>query len=364
LRALWLVFLPAVLYQCLAIFASLRQFSRRKPAAWTAGVSVLKPLRGLDPNTVEAFVSQVEQKHPQFEVLFAARDEHDPAAAEVARLQSRYPQAPAHFFAGGPDMLNRKVGLLAELTKHARYPLRVVNDSDIKVDSDYLSEVTAPLADPNVGVVTCLYRVKAHNLQAAWEALGIMTDFMPSTMVAQLIGVREFGLGSTLAFRAEDLEKAGGFESFAEYIADDYQLARNITGLGKRVVLSTYVVETTLGEATWVGVWRHQLRWARTIRLSKGGGYLGLPITQAGLWIVAAWLSGALPVAVLLAALRMLSALAAGGLVLKSPLAATFCWLTPLWDLYSFAIWFASYCGRTVRWRDRTLTIGPKGRIL
>lgn len=361
MRALWLLFLPAVLYQCLAIFASLRQLARRKPPAWTQPVSVLKPLRGLDPNTAEAFASQIEQTHPQFEVLFASREPDDPAALAVHQLS---PQTLVQIYSGGPSTLNRKVGLLIELSRHARYPLRVVNDSDIKVTPHYLAEVTAPLADPNVGVVTCLYRVKAHNWQAAWEALGIMTDFMPSTMVAQLIGVREFGLGSTLAFRAEDLEKAGGFQSIADYIADDYQLAKSITTLGKRVVLSTYVVETTLGDATWLGVWRHQLRWARTIRLSKGAGYLGLPITQAGLWAAAAWAIGAGQVAALLVLLRIVSAFVAGGIVLKSSLAAGFCWLAPLWDMYSFAVWCASYCGRTVRWRDRMLTIGPKGRIL
>ena len=249
MHAQWLYFLPAIVYQCLAIFASWRQWRKPKWPAGTEAVSVLKPLRGLDPNTAEAFASQVEQTHPQFEVLFAAREADDPAAREVARLQTKYPDAPVQFFSGGPPALNRKVGLLMELSRHARYPLRVVNDSDIRVGQDYLTQVTAPLADPDVGVVTCLYRVKAHNLPAAWEALGIMTDFMPSTMVAQLIGVREFGLGSTLAFRAEDLEKAGGFAGFADYIADDYQLAKSITGLGKRVLLSSYVVETTIGEA-------------------------------------------------------------------------------------------------------------------
>jgi ceramide glucosyltransferase len=364
LRALWLVFLPAILYQCLAVFASLRQWARRKPLPSSQPVSVLKPLRGLDPNTREAFVSQVEQRHPQFEVLFASREPDDPAALEVDRLRSVSPHAPFRLYSGGPETLNRKVGLLIELSRHAKHPLRVVNDSDIKVDPDYLAQVTAPLADPTVGVVTCLYRVKAHNLPAAWEALGIMTDFMPSTMVAQSIGVREFGLGSTLVFRAADLEQAGGFEGFADFIADDYQLAKSITALGKRVVLSTYVVETTLGDASWIGVWRHQLRWARTIRLSKGAGYLGLPITQAGLWAALALFLNAAPVALVLVTLRIISALSAGGLVLKSRLALSLCWLAPLWDLYSFLVWFASYCGRTVRWRDRMLTIGPKGRIL
>jgi ceramide glucosyltransferase len=364
LRLLWLVCLPAIFYQGLAIFASLRQFFRRQATPWTQPVSVLKPLRGLDPNTTEAFLSQIEQQHPQFEVLFGASDPLDPAALEVTRLASARPGAPIALFTIPRDAPNRKVGLLLELSRQARYPLRVVNDSDIKVDARYLATVTAPLADPQVGVVTCLYRLKAQNLAAAWEALGIMTDFMPSTMVAQIVGVREFGLGSTLAFRAADLEQAGGFAALADFIADDYQLAKQITSLGKRVVLSTYVVETTLGDATWRGVWRHQLRWARTIRLSKGAAYLGLPIAQAGLWAAVALLCDAPDVAALLGALRLLSALLAGGLVLKSRLAAALCWLAPLWDLYSFAIWLTSYFGRTVRWRDRELTIGPNGRIL
>jgi len=369
LRAYWLVFLPAAAYQCLAIVAALRHLWGSPPAeqpAPTSAVSVLKPLRGLDPNTREAFVSQFTQAYPQFEILFGARDAADPAADEVRRLQQEFPQAPLRLIIGGEDTPNAKVGILAGLARHARYPLRVVNDSDIKVGPDYLSRVTAPLRDPGIGVVTCLYRVKAHNLPAAWEALGIMTDFMPSTLVAQLIGVREFGLGSTLAFRAADLEQVGGFASLAAYLADDYQLAKRITALGKRALLSTYVVETSLGDATWKGIWLHQLRWARTIRLTKGAGHLGLPITHAGLWAAIALAGGPasfLPAIVLLS-LRILSAFLSGAFVLRSSLAACFCWLSPVWDLYSFSIWIASYAGKTVRWRDRTLQVNPDGRII
>jgi ceramide glucosyltransferase len=186
---------------------------------------------------------------------------------------------------------------------------------------------------------------------------------MPSTLVAQMLGVREFGFGSTLAFRAADLASAGGFAAIADYLADDYQLAKRITALGKRALLSTYTVETSLGEATWRGVWEHQLRWARTIRVSKRAGYAGLPLTQAGVWAALALVLGAWPASVCLVVLRSLSALLTGGFVLRSRLAATLFWLLPVWDLYAFCVWLASYAGRTVRWRDRVLSIGRDGRI-
>ena len=360
----WLIFLPAALYQCLAILSALLHL--RKPIASSQTqqpVSVLKPLRGLDPNTYPAFVSQIRQDYSEYEVLFGTDRENDPTVHEVRRLQREFPDAPIRLVIGSVPALNGKVGILEELARHARHPVWVVNDSDIKVDRRYLSTVAAPLSNPEIGIVTCLYRVKAHNLPAAWEALGIMTDFMPSTLVAQFLGVREFGLGSTLAFRAADLKRAGGFNSLASYLADDYQLAKRITGLGMRAVLSRYIVETSLDGATWAGIWRHQLRWARTIRLSKGAGYAGLPLTHAGLWIAIAALSGAWPPALVLAGLRIASA-ALSAVVLRSGPAAGFCILAPFWDLYSFAVWIASYMGRTVHWRDRVLTIGPDGRIV
>ncbi len=361
----WYFFLPAALYQFLAILAAVLHFRKRdlETGSFAPPVSVLKPLRGTDPNTYQAFLSQIEQRYPTFEILFGARDRNDPAAEQVRRLQIAFPSAPVQLIIGGDAAPNGKVGVLMELARHARYPVWVVNDSDIKVGPEYLSRVVAPLADSSIGVVTCPYRAKPHNISAGWEALGIAAGFIPSTLVAQLLGVREFGLGSTLAFRAADLERAGGFGAIAGYIADDYQLAKGIAALGKRALLSSYTVETTLGDATWTGVWRHQLRWARTIRVSKGGGYAGLPITHAGLWAAIALLCGLWPLAVILSAIRIAAAALTAGLVLRSAFAAAFCWLAPLWDLYSFAIWLASYSGRRVHWRDQILEIDRQGRI-
>jgi ceramide glucosyltransferase len=203
----------------------------------------------------------------------------------------------------------------------------------------------------------------AHTAPAGWESLGITTDFMPSTFVAQILGVREFGLGSTLAFRAADLEQAGGFAAIGRYLADDYQLAKRVTSLGRRALLSPYVVETSLGEDSWAGVWHHQVRWARTIRASKGIGYAGLPITHAGLWAAAAVCSGAFGPAFALIGLRMFSAILFSHFILRHRMASFLFWMAPVWDLYAFAVWGTSYFGRTVRWRDKTMEIDREGRI-
>ena len=363
----WAIFLPSAAYQLLAIGSELVHLAKRSQTSTapspTTPVSVLKPLKGLDPNTYPAFVSQIQQNYPAFEVIFGASDHDDPALLQVKKLQLQFPDAPIRIVTGGPRTPNAKVGLLWELSRHARYPLRVVNDSDIKVGVDYLARVTAPLADARIGVVTCPYRVAAHNRPATWEAIGIATDFMPSALVAQTLGVREFGFGSTLAYRAADFEAVGGFAAISDFIADDYQLAKRISGTGKRALLSTYTVETSLGDASWSGVWRHQQRWARTIRVSKGGGYAGLPITHAGAWALLALCLGAWQVAVWLIALRIVSALLSTALVLRSTRAAAFCWLAPLWDLYSLAVWAASYAGNKIRWRDRWFEIDSQGRI-
>ncbi|MBV8070226.1 MAG: glycosyltransferase [Acidobacteriaceae bacterium] len=365
MRLFWLIFAPAIAYQLLAIVAGLRHLTRwatYRPSNFRPGVSVLKPVRGMDPNIREAFASQIAQQYPEFEILFGVRDESDPAAAEIHRLRAAHPEAPVRLITGADAAANGKVGVLMRLSEHARYPVWVVNDSDIKVTPEYLTQVVSPLEHSSIGVVTCPYRAMAHTAPAAWESLGIATDFIPSALVAQLLGVREFGFGSTLAFRAADLVRAGGFRSVAAYIADDYQLAKRLTSLGKRALLSTYTVETSLGQDSWSGVWMHQLRWARTIRASKPGGHAGLPIAHAGVWLLLALTMGAWVPAAVLAATRMLAAFIASAFVTRSRMAA-FCWLAPAWDLYSFAVWAASYAGWEVRWRDSIMVLDAQGRI-
>ncbi len=359
------VAVAAAVYQLLALAAGLRQCAlREKPAREFPPVSILKPVRGLDPHFYESIRSHALIDYPCFEVVFGASDPADPAIAEIERLQAEYPEAAIRLVDITTDKPNRKVGVLADLAAAARYPVLVVNDSDIEVPRDYLERIVAPLEDETVGMVTCLYRARADSWPGRLEAIGIATDFAPSVLVAPLVGVTEFALGSTMAFRASDLERIGGFESVADYIADDYHLSRQIRALGRTVVISKCVVATSVPETGWANVWRHQLRWARTIRMSRRGGYAGLPISNATLWAVALTAAGLWRPSLALFGLRLAAGLVTAVAVLGDRRALIDAFLIPLRDLAGVALWVGGLFGSTVVWRDARLRLDRDGRII
>jgi ceramide glucosyltransferase len=182
-------------------------------------------------------------------------------------------------------------------------------------------------------------------------------------LVARLLGVAEFALGSTMVFRAEALRRIGGFEAIANYIADDYQLGLRITALGYRIEFAPVIVETDLGGESWLQTWRHQLRWSRTIRVSRPAGYFGYVITHATLWSIVALAAGQWWAAAIATGLRLIAGIWIGARILRDPEVLLNCWMIPLRDLFGFAVWAAGLAGHTVQWRDRTLTLRPDGRI-
>jgi len=325
--------------------------------------SILKPVHGRDPRFYEAIFSHAAQDYSEFEILFGVSDPRDPALEDIARLKREFPERRIEVVVVETDAPNAKVGVLAELAKRARYPLLLVNDSDIVAPPGYLRAVTAPLGDSKVGLVTCLYRGLADSWAARSEALGISTEFAPSVLVARLLGQAEFALGSTMVFRAETLRQVGGFEAIADYLADDYQLGRRISRLGYHIEFAPVVVETDLGGESWGQTWRHQLRWARTIRVSRPAGYFGYVVTHATLWALVALAAGQWWAAALALGLRVVAGVVVGVGVLKDRRAAKDFWLMPLRDLFGFAVWLAGLFGHTVQWRDRELRLHPDGRI-
>ena len=349
-------------YYALCLWSALkflREPQADKSVRPTKAVSILKPLRGTDPEMYESFRSHCVQDHEDYEIIFGVSDANDPAIQLVDQLKAEFPQSAIRLVLC-PEKLgnNIKVSNLAQMVRQSYREYLIVNDSDIRVEPDYLRRVLAPLNDVKIGLVTCLYRGVANStLGSRLESLGISSDFCAGVLVAENIehGIR-FGLGSTLAFRRRDLQAIGGFEALVDYLADDYQLGSRIAALGLKVKLSDDVVETFLPRYSLRAFLDHQLRWARTVRDSRFWGYVGLGLTFGLPWaaltlILARGTAWAWALFTLTAAMRVSVTLVVGKSVLRDrQVARLLAWL-PLRDLLALLVWIASFAGHKIVWR-------------
>lgn len=335
-------------------------------------VSILKPLKGMDPQIYESFRSHCDQDYPEeYEIIFGVSEPDDPAVAIVRRLQQEFPQKRIELIVCSERLgVNVKVSNLVQMLRSARYDTLLVNDSDIRVDPSYLRRVVTRLNDPGIGMVTCLYRgIATATLGSCLEALGISTDFAPGVLVARSMegGVR-FGLGSTLVFRRRELQAIGGFEALLDYLADDYELGKRIHDLGRRVELSETVVETFLPAYSLTNFFQHQLRWGRAIRDSRRGGYIGLLFTFGLPWSLLAAIANyreiwAWVLLAVVAILRAVVALVVGGRVLGDQQVLGWLFILPLRDLLAVLVWIASFGGNTINWRGDAFTL-KNGRLV
>jgi len=350
------------------------------PPRRTPGVSILKSLRGVDPFMIDAFRSHCRQSYAgEFEILFGVSSLADPAVGAVEQLKQEFPELALRLIEC-PERLgtNGKVSTLVQLAKHARFDFVLINDSDITVSPRYLERVMACFApEPEghrkklapVGLVTALYRGRAHGtLASRFEALGISTDFQAAVLLARVVeGGLHYGLGSTLAVSREALEKAGGLLALVDLLADDYEMGARVDRAGYRVVLSAEVVETAIPAYDWRGFFDHQLRWFRTVRDARPGGYVGLIFTHglswalvnvlaSGMSLLSLWLLG------LSFFLRLSMAMTAGAEVLSDHQVLPNLWLLPLRDVVAMGVWVAGFAGNTVVWRGERFQL-KKGKL-
>lgn len=331
---------------------------RQQAPDFTPPVSILKPLKGTDPDIYESFRSHCLQDYPDYELIFGVSDPDDPAVELVRRLQQEFPQRTIQLIVC-PKVLgtNMKVSNLVQMLPHARFDHLIVNDSDIKVEPDYLRRVIAPFADEHVGMVTCLYRgIAGKTLGSRLESIGISTDFSAGVLAARVLEGIHFALGSTLAFPRRALNAIGGFEPLVDYLADDFELGARISAAGFEVRLSDIVVDHHLPDYSLDSFLQHQLRWARSTRDSRRWGYTGVVLTFGVPWALLAvllawgqaWAWGVLGLAL---ALRIAMAIEVGSRVLRDPQVRREIYLVPVRDIAALLVWIASYAGHTVSWR-------------
>lgn len=365
-----------IVYFLVAIVAARLFLSARraKQAEFAPSVSILKSLKGLDPGMLDAFRSHCRQDYAgEFELLFGVSSLEEPAVEAVRQLQSEFPDRGIRLIEC-PDRLgsNGKVSTLVQMVPQARHEFLLVNDSDITVTPHYLSRVMAHFApakkssesQKRVGLVTALYRGRAHGtLGSRLEALAIATDFMPSILVARMLeGGLRYGLGSTLAVSREALASIGGFEALVDRLADDYELGERIYQAGYRIALSADAVETSVPAYDWSGFCDHQLRWLRTVRDARPGGYAGLVFAQGfTLALLNVIASGLSPLSLWLLALsffvRISLAMTVGAEVLGDHQVLPLLVLLPVRDVIASALWLWGFASNTIVWRGERFEV-------
>ncbi|MBU66685.1 MAG: Fe-S oxidoreductase [Cupriavidus sp.] len=356
MSAVWTATVGQLLVEAATVYAIVAASVSRhplKPSALPrhyAPISVLKPLCGAEPHLYENLATLCRQRHACFQLVFGVCAADDPAIGVVHRLQAEFPDCDIALVVDGRvHGRNPKVSNLINLYRAARHEHLVIADSDIAVPPDYLQRLAGALSDPHVGVVTCLYRGRA--VDSVWSRLGaafIDDWFAPSVRVAHAGGSRRFGFGATIALRRDTLNAIGGFHALANRLADDFWLGELTRQCGWQTVLSEVVVDTDVTETSLPALWRHELRWLRTIRSLSAPGFYFMFITFTWPMLLLGCLLAPLPVVFVIALAGVLARCALAGRAGRALMA-------PLRDTLLLVEWAAALGNGHVHWRGHVM---------
>ena len=343
--------------------------------SFAPAITLLKPLKGGDATTVESLQSWFNQHYPgQIQILFGVADASDPVCKIVRELIEKNPGRDAQLVvcAESPGA-NGKVSTLIQLERLVKHPLILVSDADVRVPPDFLANVVAPLRDPKTGLVNCFYRLANPATTAMrCEAVAVNADFWSQVLQSTNLKPLDFALGAAMLTRRKLLEEIGGFAALVNCLADDYQLGHRIAQRGHRIALCPVVVECWDAPMNWCDVWKHQLRWARTIRVCQPVPYFFSILSNATLWPLL-WLIASLVWSKTLCA----PLIAVGCLLIRIVLAQNLQrrfmqsrdniappWLAPVKDLQQAAIWAGAFLGNTVEWRGQKMRLRRDGTLI
>ncbi|GAB4373975.1 MAG: glycosyltransferase [Elainellaceae cyanobacterium] len=379
--ALSLLTITAISFQGIGLWFTFKFFQQSLSASPTnfsttqLPVSILIPVRGIDEGALENWLSLCQQDYPDYDIWFGVMDVDDPAVSVLQQVVAQFPDR-AHLLTNLPARgINHQISNLSYLVEASQNEIVIFADSDIRVTPAYLREVTRPLVDERVGLVTCTYvDYRPRHLGAALAALGRSLDFIPSVLIARAWdnGLK-FALGPTIVLRRSVLQQFGGLKKVLNRIGSDFHLGRLTVEAGYRVELSTYILDNDCGEQMPQQVFQRELRWFRTIRANRGSEYYGLVFTHGIVYSSFLLLVGLLSkwnhwtvfymgLGVIAWGLRFLQ----GYLILsvmKLVGVKPWLWVLPLRDAMTFWIWLKGTYGRDIFWRGRWLTISGRGQL-
>jgi ceramide glucosyltransferase len=371
----FIIILPTAIYSLISLACARKFFNRRSapPALPPAepGVTILKPVKGMDAGSYDNFASFCRQEYSgPLQMLFAAASPDDPVIDVIQQLIKDFPGQDIALIVNpaihGP---NYKVSNLINAFPTAKHDIIIICDSDIRVTPQYLRSVTGHFSDSQIGLVTSLYRTSSvHGIATALEATGFTVEMVPNVLVALQLEGLSFALGASMAVRRDALASIGGFEALADYLADDYQLGNKTHQAGWQISLDGCFVESMMKTENLMSVLSRQLRWARTMRVSRPGGYLASGITLPFPAVVVAALlapslATGLAAVALLYALRLTVSTIFSRCFVRDGLFPRWLWLLPLRDMLAFFCWSLSFLGNRVEWRGTRFRLKPGGKL-
>jgi ceramide glucosyltransferase len=350
-------------YYLLVLYSSRKFFLRSKDGLpknvdFTPPVSNLKPVRGLDPEAYENFASYCRQDYPDYELIFCVGDENDASVPVLQKLMRDFPERQIRILYGsGRNAINDKVAKLVRMVKEARNEVLVINDSDVRVEPNYLRTVVAPLRDPKVGGVTCLYvSTQDKTFTQHLQSIGMICDFYPGILVARQLDGIKFALGQTIVTTRAHLAGFGGYEAIENRPADDLLVGRLIAEQGFEVELLPYAVKTVPDYDSMKALFIKRLRWMTVMRHMRPWGHLGLAFTQGLPWCLAVALTHSAAIGLAYVGAYLGFRLVITWLIGIWGLRQKGLWkmmpLIVVWDATAFVIWLLTFGRKSIRWRN------------
>jgi ceramide glucosyltransferase len=355
------VYYSLSLYCVISHFRSVRRVSAAK-TPFAPPASIIKPVRGLDHEAYENFASFCRLDYPEYELLFAVSDANDPVIPIIEKLRAEFPATSIRLIKNVPHVgASDKVNNLCRLAQTAKYDLLVMSDSDVRVEPDYLQQVTAPFIDPEVGVVTAFYKSQSSGTLASdLDALGMYMDSAPAALVAKKIeGRLGFAFGWTMATTKKHLAEIGGWEAMVNHHSEDFELGKRIALCGHQVILMPKPVCMVFANENLAEYFHRELRWSIALKSARPSGYWGLLFTHGLPWALVGAAVGQLTGSPQIAAsylltyliLRLVLTWLTGRWGLGDRELYKTMWLVPVRDAISFTVWLAGFFSEKIVWR-------------
>lgn len=340
-------------------------------------VSILKPINGIEDGIYENFTSYCKQDYSGYQVIFGVRNSNDPAIDVVKKVIDAFPENDIELVICNDSIgINPKINNLNNMYKKAKYNIILTNDSDTRVNGNYLKKVVSPFRDESVGLVTCVYRENnLNNLASMIESLSINHEFLPSIMIAQKVEQLSYAFGVTIAAKRDTLESIGGFKELSNYLAEDFHLGKKVFEAGHKLFLSDYIVDVIPEQRGFVDFFKHQLRWSKTIKTCRPIGYFFAAFFKYGIVPSLAYLFVSFCSSTGISSARVLSVILFVVFLSVRIIAAsiisykytkdrkTTLLLLPIGDLISFIIWCISFLGNKTTWRGHKFILKKGGKI-